>query len=73
MVPGRVVERDRAPFVVGQRPFEVGIAGRQKRLVVDFADAFAAGTLGVVDVDDDRLRFAERQRLGDGGREFGVG
>ncbi len=70
---GRVVERDRVPLVRRVLPGVLGIAVGDERLVVDGAEALAAGTLRVDDVDDERLLREQRQRLFDRRREFGVG
>ena len=51
---GRVIQRNRVPFVRRQRPLEFFIAFRQERFVFDRADKFAAARAGIVDVDDER-------------------
>ena len=74
----RVVERDRVPFVVRHRPFEVGIARRDEILIVDRADPLAfrvgriLGVVQVVIVDDQRLHLCQRERLLGDARELAV-
>ena len=71
---GRVVERDRVPFVVRHRPGEVRVAFAQQFLVFEAAEPLArAGEFGIVVVDDQRLHLGERQRLLDHLGEFAIG
>ena len=59
---GRVVERDRIPFVGGRLPCEIGIALCDERLVIRFAQQVSAGSERIDDVDDERLRSRARER-----------
>ncbi len=70
---GGVVERNRLPLVVGQAPVEFRVALAQEVLVLQLAQALAAGTGGVVHVDDQRRFFETRYCLGDDGRKLAVG
>ena len=45
-----VVERDRPPFVVGQRPFRRGVAFGEKGLVIGSAERLVSD--GIVDFDE---------------------
>ncbi len=70
---GGVVQRDRIPLVGGHDPGEIRIAARDERLVFDAAKPLAGPVIdGVVIVDDERLRLAQRQRLPDRLRELPV-
>ena len=70
---GRVVERDRVPFVVRHQPGEVGIALAQKILVFEIAEPFArTGEFRIVVVDDQRLGLAGRERVLDHLGKFAV-
>src|SRR5205807_5078013 len=70
---GRVVERNRVPFVRGYLPAKIGIAAGQELLIFDRAEPLArAGELRIVVVDDERLYLGERQRLFDRARELAV-
>ena len=61
---GRVVQRDRVPFVARHLPGERRIAVLDEILVFDLAQPLArAGKFRIVVVDHQRLRLAERQRL----------
>ena len=61
---GRVVERDRVPFVVRHQPGEILIALAQKILVFDAADPLAgAAVFRIVVVDDQGLYLGARQRI----------
>ena len=70
---GRVVERDRVPFVGGVGPFEIGIAAGDEALVIDRSQARAAWRHRVVDVDHQRRLVEQSERGSDDRREFGVG
>ena len=70
---GGVVQRDRVPFVGRILPRIGGIAGVQERLVGHLPQQRAAGGLGVVDVDHQRLLVQQRQRPLDRRRELAVG
>ena len=67
---GRVVERDRIPLVRRMLPRERRIAAGDERFVVDGAEALAARTQRIDDVDDERLRRQLLQRPLDRRREF---
>ena len=66
---GRVVERDRVPFVVRHRPREIRVAAIDECLVVERPDALALrigrvdGIVRIVIVDHQRLDYRQRQRL----------
>ena len=61
----RVVERDRVPLVRRIGPGEIGIAVGDEFLPGRVADLRTVLAFGIVDVDDQRLGFGDRQRLGD--------
>ena len=71
---GGVVQRDGVPFVRRHQPVEIGVARGNEFFVFDLAQTLAGAVIdGVLIVDDDRLRLAERQRFLDRLREFPVG
>ena len=70
----RIVERDRRPFVIGQRPVEIRVAPRNEGLIVQGAERLATGVgLAVVDVDDQDIPAIGLQGAFDGGGKFQVG
>ncbi len=68
-----VVERDRVPFVVGQAPLEIRIAGGEKVVVFDLAQQLAAAGQIVVDVDHQRPLLQHVERFGHGAGQLAVG
>ena len=70
---GGVVQRDRIPFVCGRQFGEGWVATGEKGLVIDVAEARAARTRRVDDVDDQWLALQPCQRLFDDRGEFGIG
>ena len=69
----RVVERDRVPFVAGQRPGEAGIAAGEESFVGRRADPLAWRRQRVLDVDHiGRLALEQRHRLADNARELAI-
>src|SRR3979411_1625915 len=70
---GRVVERDRVPFIRRVHPFEFRVAAGDELLVVAFAEFFATRAESIDDADDpylvfgtDECTFDDRRKLGGG-------
>ena len=70
---GGVVDGDGIPFIAGRLRFEGGIAGGQQGLVLDLAEALAAGPFGILAVDHPERPREQRQRLADHPVIFGIG
>ena len=70
----RIEQADAVPFVLGTGVRKLGVAGGNKALVLDAAEARSDGRLSIGDIDDDRPLAAELlQRRRYCAMEFAVG
>ena len=67
-----VVQGDRVPFVIRQMPFEIAVTLRKKIFIFKFAKGFTTSEGRVININDQRFYFYQRERLFDHCRKFAI-